>query len=224
MLNIRAERAGSPRSAGTSSLRLVTLEDLGVTLGHLDAAAAIGLDPFKSPVRLWMEITGRRDLMHPVPVRDEHQDDSQAYWSRLLEPIVAAHYTMRTGRKVRRIQAMHHHPRHPWMTATVTREVLDSPEVQLLECLCVGLDSAELWIDGVPEHIQLRAQHQLAVTGANAIDVAALLGGQDFRIYRIERDDVRIAWLIDGQCAFWRCVELDQAPPASQGELNLHAP
>jgi len=222
MVNTRAERLRTPRLTGRPLLQLVEplqtqaptgdrgpdMRALGI--GNLDAAAALGQDPFKSPVRLWMEKTGRQDLLHPVRL----ENDSQAYWSRLLEPIVAAHYTLRTGRKVRRINVTLQHPEHPWMSATVVREVVASPEVQLLECLSVGMQMAPLWALGVPEYIRLRVLHQLAVTGAQAADVVVLLGGQDLQVYRIERHESEIARLIRLEQAFWRQVERDQAPPA----------
>ncbi|PLC07522.1 hypothetical protein CY658_01170 [Variovorax sp. RO1] len=178
-------------------------------IGNRDAAAVVGQDPFKSHIRLWMEKTGRQDLLHPARI----QDHSFAYWSRLLEPIVAAHYTHRTGRRIRQVNATQQHPKHPWMLATVTREVLDAPDVQLLECLCVGMDVAPLWAHGVPEYMRLRVMHLLAVTGLRAADVVVLLGGQDLQIYRIERDEAEISRLIRQERMFWRCVERDQAPP-----------
>lgn len=222
MVNTRAERLRTPRATTRPVLQLVEslrtqaqpgdhgpgLRQAG--LGNLDAAAALGQDPFKSQVRLWMEKTGREDLLHPVRL----DSDSHAYWSRLLEPIVAAHYTLRTGRRVRRINATLQHPEHPWMSATVIREVVASPEVQLLECLSVGMHAAHLWALGVPEYIRLRVLHQLAVTGARAADVVVLLGGQDLQVYRIERQEAEIARLVRQEQAFWRHVERDQAPPA----------
>ncbi|MCY1243150.1 hypothetical protein D9M72_561540 [compost metagenome] len=39
--------------------------------------------------------------------------DGAAYWTRLLEPIVAAHYTLRTRRQVRRTGTLMRHPKHP---------------------------------------------------------------------------------------------------------------
>ena len=226
MVNTRAERLRTPRSTVRPVLQVVELQgtqestgDRGLGLheaglGNLEAAAALGQDPFKSQVRLWMEKTGRRDLLHPVRL----DNDSSAYWSRLLEPIVAAHYTMRTGRKVRCVNTTRRHPEYPWMCATVVREVVASSEGQLLECLSVGMQMAPLWALGVPEYIRLRVLHQLAVTGEQAADVVVLLGGQDLQVYRIERNEFEIARLIRQERAFWRHVERDQAPPASEGD------
>lgn len=182
-------------------------------IGHLDAAAAVGRDPFKSPIRLWMEKTERHDLLQPVS-NAAPPSDTATYWSRLLEPIVAAHYTLRTGRQVRRTSTLMRHPQHPWMFAYPGREVVGASDVQLLECRCVGVDAAALWAEGLPGYVHIQVLHQLAVTDASAIDVVALIGGQELQIHRVERNDVEISRLIDAEGEFWRCVQLDQAPPA----------
>lgn len=193
---------------------------LEADLGTLDAAAALGCDPFKSPVRLWMEKTGRQDLLQPLPEL-EALSDGALYWTRLLEPIVAAHYTRRTGRQVRRSGTVLRHPRHSWMVAHSVREVVGTSELQLMECRCVGMDAAVLWAKGLPAFVQIQMLHVLAVTGAQAIDVVALIGGQELRIHRVERNEVEISRLIDAEGEFWRCVERDEAPPTRVEEAML---
>ena len=76
-------------------------------IGSSDAAAAVGLHPYKSPLQLWMEKTGRDSHLPKVDPNDDH---SPMYWGTLLEPIVAAHYTRRTGYRVRRLHAVLQHP------------------------------------------------------------------------------------------------------------------
>lgn len=190
-------------------------------LGHLDAAAVVGRDPFKTPVRLWMEKTERHDLLPPVQQNDLRLADSTSYWSRLLDPIVAAHYTLRTGRKVQRTSTLLRHPQHPWMFAHPGREVVGAADVQFLESRCVGMDAAALWAEGLPGYVRIQVLHQLAVVGVQAIDVVALICGQDLRIYRVERDEVEITRLIDAEREFWHCVEIDQAPRDRGGATVL---
>ncbi len=180
-------------------------------VGSSDAAAAVGLNPYKSQLQLWMEKTGRAGSL---PVVDPQDDMSPMYWGALLEPIVAAHYTRRTGNRVRRINAVLQHPQHPWMLANIDREVMGAADVQILECKTAGIQGAWLWRDGVPEYVQLQVMHQLAVTGKQAADVAVLIGGQELQIFRIERDDTMIAQLIELERQFWGYVERDQQPPA----------
>ena len=192
-------------------------------IGSSDAAAAVGLHPYKSPLQLWMEKTGRDSHLPKVDPNDDH---SPMYWGTLLEPIVAAHYTRRTGYRVRRLHAVLQHPEHPWMLANIDREVVGSAEVQILECKTAGIHGSRLWSEGVPEYVQLQVMHQLAVTGKQAADVAVLLGGQDLQVFRIERNEEMIAQLIDLERQFWGYVQRDQEPPADgsdSADLALRA-
>lgn len=179
-------------------------------IGSSDAAAAVGLNPYKSQLQLWMEKTGRdADLPQPDP------DDttSPVYWGTLLEPIVAASYTKQTGRRVRKVNAVLQHPERPWMLANIDREVIGAGDVQILECKTAGEFGARLWKDGVPEYVRLQVQHQLAVTGKHAADVAVLICGQQLQVHRIQRDDDLIAKLMMLQERFWHYVTSDTPPP-----------
>ncbi|MGQ3053090.1 MAG: YqaJ viral recombinase family nuclease [Roseateles sp.] len=180
-------------------------------IGSSDAAAAVGLSPYKDPLTLWMEKTGRSEMLPQV---DPHDEASPMYWGTLLEPIVAAHYTKRTGNRVRRINAVLQHPSESWMLANLDREVMGVADVQILECKTAGVHGARLWQNGVPEYVQLQVMHQLAVTGKQAADVAVLIGGQELRIHRIERDEELIRRLIELERQFWTYVEQDRQPPA----------
>lgn len=213
-----------PASRPRPALRLVKTQELSRDawlavrqqgIGSSDAAAACGLNPYKSSLELWLEKTGRGDRL---PKLDPNDEASPTYWGNILEPIVAAHYTKRTGRRVRRINAVLQHPdpQFPWMLANIDREVIGAPEVQILECKTAGINGARLWKEGVPEYVQLQVQHQLAVTGKAAADVAVLLGGQHLEIHRIHRDDGLIARLIELERRFWHHVETD-TPPAADG-------
>lgn len=189
-------------------------------IGSSDAAAAVGLSPYKSQLALWMEKTGR-DAELPKP--DPEDTTAPVYWGTLLEPIVAASYTKQTGRKVRKVNAVLQHPQIPWMLANIDREVVGAPDVQILECKTAGEFGARLWRDGVPEYVQLQVQHQLAVTGKRTADVAVLLCGQALQVYRIERDDALIARLIALQERFWQNVTTDTPPPTDGSDSSATA-
>ena len=202
------------------ALKLVKTQDLSRDqwlsvrkggIGSSDAGSAVGLNPYKSQLQLWMEKTGRDGNM---PKTDPNDETSPMYWGNLLESIVAAHYTKRTGNKVRRVNAVLQHPQEPWMLANLDREVVGAPDVQILECKTAGINGARLWKDGVPEYIQLQVMHQLAVTSKQAADVAVLICGQELQVHRIKRDEGMIARLIQLERQFWGYVERDEAPPA----------
>ena len=186
-------------------------------IGSSDAAAAVGLNPYKSQLELWLEKTGRDTSL---PKLDPNDEESPAHWGNILEPIVATHYTKRSGHRVRRVNAVLQHPdpKLPWMLANIDREVIGADDVQILECKTAGINGARLWKEGVPEYVQLQVMHQLAVTGKQAADVAVLLGGQHLEIHRIERDESMIARLIDLERLFWDYVVSDTPPPADGTE------
>ncbi len=180
-------------------------------IGSSDAATAVGLNPYKSQLELWLEKTGRQPGTEDAPGMDDPR-----YWGTLLEPYVAVAYQQKTGRRVRKLNAVLQHPTMPFMLANIDREVVGEPDVQILECKTAGEFGSRLWRDGVPEYVQLQVQHQLAVTGKDAADVAVLLCGQDLQVHRIVRDEEVIARLVVLEARFWECVETD-TPPAADG-------
>lgn len=211
----RPRRAALKLVKTTELSRTDWLEVRKTGIGGSDAAAAVGLNPYKSQLELWLEKTGR-DAELPKP--DPNDTTEPIYWGTLLEPIVAAAYTQQTGRRVRKVNAVLRHPTIPFMLANLDREVVGVPNVQVLECKTAGEFGARHWQDGVPEYVQLQVQHQLAVTGKRAADVAVLLCGQQLAVYRIERDDELIARLILLEAEFWRYVETDSPPPGDGSE------
>ena len=182
-------------------------------IGSSDAAAAVGLCRYKSQLELWMEKTGRMPAEDAPPGMKDPR-----YWGTLLEPYVAVAYSQQTDRKVRKVNAVLQHPTFPYMLANIDREVVGSPDVQILECKTAGEWGSKLWRDGVPEYIQLQVQHQLAVTNQQAADVAVLLCGQRLEIHRIERDEEVIARLMVLEARFWQYVTTDTEPPADGSE------
>ncbi|WP_373190449.1 YqaJ viral recombinase family protein, partial [Halomonas sp.] len=181
-------------------------------IGSSDAAAAVGLNPYKSQLELWMEKTERTDTHRELSPEDSLT--SPLHWGQVLEPLVADHYARHTGYRVQRVNAILQHVEHPWMLANLDREVVGNDAVQILECKTAGLFGARLWKEGVPEYVQLQVMHQLAVTGQQAADVAVLLGGHELQIHRIERDEAMIEQLIALERQFWDYVERDTPPPA----------
>lgn len=215
--NTRSKRSGKP----TTALRLVSTKNMDREdwlkqrlqgVGASEAATAVGLNPYQSPLELWMIKTGRMEQAAEPAIDESH---SPMYWGNMLEPLVAEHYAKVTGRKVRRVNSILQHPDADkyFMLANLDREVVGCDEVQILECKTAGKFGSKVWEDGVPEYYQCQVQHQLAITGKQAADVAVLIAGNEFRIYRVERDDELITQLIELERQFWHYVETDTPPP-----------
>lgn len=172
-------------------------------LGGSDAAAVLGLSKWKTPFRLWQEKTGQAE-------QADLSEVEAVQWGNILEPVVADEYSRRTGRKVRRVNRLLVHPRHGWMVAHLDRIVLDGNRILEVKTTRRSQD----WEDGVPDYYIPQAQHYLAVTGRAVCDVAVLIGGQDFRVFEIARDESFIEDMIAVENAFWAKVLTGEPPVA----------
>ncbi len=178
------------------------LRRLGI--GGSDASAILGLNPWKTPMDIWLEKTGEF-------LDDEEPVNEKMYWGNVLEDIVAREFMVRTGLKARRRNAILKHPKHPFMLANVDRLIVGQKAG--LECKNIGHYSAEYWEAGVPEYYQTQVQHYMAVTDLPVWYVAVLIGGQEFRYYKITRDNSFIKELIAVESEFWSMVETRTPPP-----------
>jgi len=171
-------------------------------IGGSDAAAVLGLDPWKTPVDVWLEKTCELE---------SDSDSEETYWGRILEDVIAREFSRRTGLKVRRKNAILMHPQYPFMLANVDRLIVGQKAG--LECKTAGQHAAATWQTGVPQYYIVQAQHYMAVTGYPIWYIAVLVGGQKFYYYRVERDEDFIKELIRAEAEFWEMVEARKIPP-----------
>ena len=204
----------------TVQARIDWLKQRQSGIGGSDIAAICGLNPFKTPLQVWQSKIN--------PVVDEEISEP-AYWGTTLENVVAQEYAKRTGRKVQRINQVLHHPHLPYCLANIDRAVIN-PDIsgnvrwkdgklttdRILECKTANGFAAKQWgeagSDQVPDSYLIQCQWYLGITGASVCDLAVLIGGQDFRIYTINRDDDLINDLLQQGAAFWELVQNNIAP------------
>jgi len=182
------------------------LRDMGV--GGSDAGVIAGVNNYKTKHELYLE---KRGLME-APDLSANQ---AVHFGNVLEDVVAQEYAERTGQKVRRNNFMLKSLEFPYMLANLDREVVGDTD-KGLECKTAGAFMRDQWgedgSDQVPDHYLLQVQHYMAVTGKKLFDLAVLLGGQDFRIYTIPRDETLITSLRTLEGVFWRHVEKEEPP------------
>lgn len=66
--------------------------------------------------------------------------------------------------------------------------------------------------DAIPVHYTAQAMHGLMVTGKDVCVFGVLIGGDDFRIYQVERDNETIAAIREKEIQFWECIK-NLTPP-----------
>jgi len=188
------------------------------SIGASDAAAAIGANPWKSPFTLWAEKTGQA----PEPDLSEKE---AVQWGNILEPIIAATYSERTGRKVvhNESQVPTRHPDLPFLTATLDAIQVDEAKpwgqaIGSLEIKTAGYHAGKAWDEEPPLMYQVQLQHQLAVTGMNWGTLCALIGGNKLRWFDQDRNERFIHWMIEQESLFWAHV-IDRVPPEPDGSI-----
>ncbi len=181
-------------------------------VGGSDVAAIMGLSAFRSAYSVWAE---KKGLYEPEDIGDR----PAVHWGNVLEPIVGAEYAARhPERKVRRVNAVCRNLKRPWAQASLDYEVKDpSLGWGVLEIKTAGAMRARDWEEGVPVYYQTQVAHYLSVTGRPYADVAVLIGGSDYREYRIMRDAEDESAVIGAVDAFWADNVLGGEPPEITG-------
>lgn len=181
-----------------------TEEERRKYLGGSDAAAALGLSRWKSPLRLWAEKTGQ--------IEAEVEETVAMRLGNKLEATVAEFFTEETGKKVRRVNETIPHPQHSFLAANIDRRVVG--EESILECKTASAWKAKEWQgEEIPQEYIVQVMHYLAVMGAQRGYIAVLIGNQDFKWKTIERDEIVIRQMIDKEVAFWNNFVIPKVMP-----------
>jgi putative phage-type endonuclease len=163
-------------------------------IGGSDAAAVIGLNPFRSRIEVYA------DKMGMMP---EKEDTESMRLGRDLEDYVAQRFCEATGKKVRRNNFMWCHDEHRCMIADVDREVIG--ENAGLECKTTQAWGGKVIMKGeIPLTYYVQCMHYMAVMGYDRVYLAVLIFGKGFFHFTIERDEDEIAALVAAETAFWR--------------------
>lgn len=177
-------------------------------LGGSDASVVMGVNPWKSPMDLWLEKTDQYE---------EDIDSEAAYWGSVLEDIVAREFTKRTGLKVRRRNAILQHHAYPFMLANVDRLIVGKKAG--LEVKTGSAYGAKNWQDDqIPEMYYAQVQHYMFVTGLPVWHIAALIGGQTFIVREVYEDQKYQEIMVDAEWDFWQLVQTNTPPPADGSE------
>lgn len=177
------------------------------SIGGSEAAAILGMNPWKSPYQLWLEKTGAAEP-------EDISDKDVVHFGTLLEPIVAQEFCLREGKKVKKC-GLYRSKQHPFMTASFDRLIVG--EQAGLECKTTSAYKGKDWEDGkIPPSYYVQCQHYMMVSGLTKWYIACLIGGQKFVTLEIDRDVDDISALMEAETKFWERVQ-DHVPPDVDG-------
>lgn len=180
-------------------------------IGASEIAAVVGLSPFESAFSLWHRKAG--NLPGPDPA------NPLFYWGHALEPLVAARFAELHPEWPHVIQVgTYRHAEREWQFANVDRELWPlrmSDQRSLLEIKTTryGDNWGPTGSDEIPVHVRCQVMQQMDVFSAPYAWVAVLIGGNDYREYKIPFDETDAAALREAGAAFWASLQTDDEPP-----------
>ena len=152
-------------------------------IGASEAAVAVGVSPWKSPMRLFLEKTGA--------IEPEVVDSEAVYWGQKLEASILSRFQeLHPDAELRPTKALLRSKEFPFMLATPDSMGTYKGEKAVIEVKSTGHYGAAQWEgDEVPINYVLQGAHQLAVTGYALVIYPVLIAGQRYVERIIERDD-----------------------------------
>ena len=201
------------------------LEQRNAHLGASEVAAAVGISPFKTPVRLWEEKTGRKkpsDLSgNPAVLFGQKAEEH-------LRGLYLAEHPEFTG---------DYHPfdilyqrERPWMTCTLDCELINTTTntkgiLEIKTAETARKAQLEKWEGKVPDYYFAQLLHQQIVCGEEYkfsvlyAKLKLLNGNSSLREYEFTREDLAAdrEWLLTEAERFWWYVEHDTMPPVTLG-------
>ncbi|MBR3505332.1 MAG: YqaJ viral recombinase family protein [Clostridia bacterium] len=178
-------------------------------IGGSDAAAVLGVNPYKGPFSVYADKLGA----------ERAEDDTEAMrQGRDLEEYVARRFAEQTGLRLRREYGMLRSTAHPCMIADIDRRIIGKRAG--LECKTSKDLHLTRYRNGeYPLEYYAQCLHYLAVTGWERWYLAVLVYGTDLLTFTIERETVRddLEALIQAEESFWRDHVAKRQPPPPDG-------
>ena len=175
-------------------------------LGGSDLGAVIGINKYKTALDVYLEKTSEHF---------EETNNDATYWGNVLEDVVAQEYSKRVNLPVEVETTLLRHPEHEFLAANIDRWVGNKEYV--LECKTAGFMMSKEWgeegSDSIPESYLVQVAYYAAICDVPKVDIAVLIGGQDFRIYTYQRNKEFEEKLIKIACNFWYNHVEKRIPP-----------
>lgn len=183
------------------------------TIGGSEISIVMGLNRWKTPLRLWAEKTGKF-------VTEDIGDREYIQMGNELEDFVAKRFTKLTGIKVRRDTKTFTHKTYPNMIAHIDRRVVGTDE--LLECKTCNAWKAHEWEgEEIPREYILQVMWYLGVLEMSKGYIAVLIGGNHFVHKEITFDQQLFDKMLESARHFVDFnIKQDEPPVALSGDSD----
>lgn len=195
----------------------LTTEQLEARLGYItgsDAAVICGVSPWGNIIDLWRykcRLAQAPDISQSPFVKAGNY----------LEPAIRKWFVDETGKEVILEPNLIVHKDIDFLAGNIDGRLTN--ESAILEIKTTSRPDG--WGDDgeniIPFHYLCQISHYMAVCDVDRSYVAVLIGGNDFRIYTIERNKRLEIVLIQKELEFWECVKTETPPEPRTGEEVL---
>lgn len=184
--------------------------DRSTYLGGSDVAAILGISPWRTPLDVYLDkIQPRKEETDPGRLKVLNR-------GKRMEPYVIDLLAEETGLEIIRRGERYLDPDLDFIAAEIDAEAATGENIEIKT---VSPFKAREWgeeqSDEIPLHYAAQAMHGMMVTSREVCVFGVLIGGDDFRVYRIERDDVTIDAIRQKEIEFWSRIQARQAPEPS---------
>lgn len=169
-----------------------------------DIAALCGQSPYKTPLDVYADKIGAPTVA---------VDNGAAVWGNILEPVIAQHWAAE-HRVFIEPGCFLVHPTNPLCAGTPDFLAIDREHG--LEIKTAGYRMRAQWgddADNVPMHYLMQCHWYMILTGLPRWNLAALIGGQDYREFIIEADAELHGMLLQTAADFMTFVAARTPPP-----------
>lgn len=184
-------------------------------IGGSDAAAILGVSPWKSQFQLYQEKIGA--FVEEITPKKQRIFDRGHRW----EPVVVDMLVDELQDRGHDVQIIARNARYmdrefPFLACELDLELLVDGEECNAEMKTVHPFAAKDWgeqdTDEIPIYYAAQGMHGLMVKPRRRCIFAALIGTDDLRVHQIERDEETIAAIRAKEVEFWRRVQERDAP------------
>lgn len=176
-------------------------------IGGSDVAAILGISPWKTPLDTYLDkIQPRVEVTDPAKLKLFRRGHR-------MEPYVIDLLAEEEGLNIAARGNRYIDNEHGFIAAEIDAETDDGRNIEIKT---VSPFKAREWgeqqTDEVPVHYTAQVMHGLMVTGRAVCIFGVLIGGDDFRVYRVERDEEIITAIRAREVEFWNRIQ-NQLPP-----------
>jgi putative phage-type endonuclease len=193
-----------------------TAIDRSTYLGSSDIASVLKLSPWRTAFEVF-ESKQKGFVSYEDPDKVKIFRRGVRFEPVILDMLQEETGVWITGRNVRHVDHQ-----YPFLACEIDAEATDedSREISNVEIKSVSPFAAGDWgeqgTDEVPLNYACQVMFSLMITGRQYATVAALIGSDDLRVYRIDRDEAIIAYIRKAAVDFWNNHVIAGVPPGIQ--------